>query len=81
MNVNYTKANLATIEFLKARGYQSIQFNLMKAEEPLQAKVEVIPNRKVDFELDSIVLSSKEILDYFDGTSPMVEYVIDQHYL
>ncbi len=72
---------LDTIRDLRAKGFTHIRLELTDSGNPLQAVVEVIPGKDMEFDLDVIPLTSREIEDYFGEVSPMAKYVIDASHL
>jgi len=81
MTKTYTEVNLDIIKNFKAQGYDSVLLSLLESTNIYQAIVEVIPENRRDFDLDSILLDSSEIHDYFDKYSPMTKYITNQNYL
>lgn len=81
MTRSYTEVNLDIIKNFKAQGYHSVLLRLLESTNIYQAIVEVIPENRRNFDLNSILLDSSEIHDYFDTYSPMTKYIINQKYL
>lgn len=75
MEKDFEEVNLDTIQVLKAKGFKNIQLNLLYTNDSMRATVEVIPGKEQDFNVNLIPLNSPEILDYFNGPSPLA---IDQ---
>jgi len=81
MTESYTEVNLDIIKNFKAQGYHSVLLILLESTNIYQAIVEVIPDNRRDFDLNSILLDSSEIHHYFDTFSPMTKYITNQNYL
>lgn len=81
MTKTYTEVNLDIIKNFKVQGYDSVLLRLLDSTNIYQAIVEVIPVNKRDFNMNSILLDSSEIHDYFNMFSLMTKYITDQNYL
>ncbi len=81
MGNSYTEVNVEIIKDLKAKGFTSVELVLHDRGDSNQAAIELIPGRRMDFELGLVLLDSPEIYDYIDGYSPMTKYIINQDYL
>ncbi|MDP2412492.1 hypothetical protein [Daejeonella sp.] len=81
MTKSYTEVNPDAIKNLRVRGYHSVQLILHESINIYQAIVEVIPDKRRVFKLNSILLDSSEIHNYFDTFSPMTKYITNQNYL
>lgn len=81
MEQQYTKVDLEMIQGLQAKGFTCIELELLDTGNAMQATVEVIPGKSVEFQLDRIPINRSKIRDYFGEASPMARYVIDPKYL
>ena len=80
MGNSYTEVTLEIIKSLKAKGFTSVQL-VVHDHSNIQAAIELVPGKRLDFEMDLVLLDSSEIHDYIDGQSPMVKYIINRDYL
>lgn len=81
MTKSYAEVNPDIIKNLKAQGYHSVLLILHESINNYQAIVEVIPNKRRDFDLNSILLDTSEIHHYFDTFSLMTKFITNQNYL
>ena len=79
--VMYTEVNPEVLESLRNTGFKSVRLILLPGGNKTQACVEVVPGMEQGFSAELIQLNSAEILDYFDGPSAMVRYLIDRKYI
>jgi len=81
MTKTYTEVNLDIIKNFKAQGYDSVLLRLLDSTNICPYIVEVIPENKRNFNMNSILLVSSEIHDYFNTFSPMTKFITNQNYL
>ncbi len=80
MGNSYTEVSLEIIKVLKSKGFTSAELVPHDhSEQP--AAIELVPGKRLDFDLNLILLDSPEISHYIDGQSPMVKYIINQDHL